>query len=112
MTGEVANMKQYGTTTIIAVKVNILKSPITSIYGCKTWTNNSRADNRIVLFEMRCYRRLMKIPRMHRLTNKAVKQKIRVLIRDYEAALRGRILRFNHTLCGLVGGAKGRRRSK
>ena len=110
MTGELANMKKYGTTTIIVlpVKVSMLKSLITSIYSCETWTNNSRVDNRIVLFEMRCYRRLMKIPWRHRLTNKAVTQKIIVLIRDYEAALRGRIIRFTHTSCGLVGGAKGR----
>ena len=43
-----------------------------SIYGCETWTIGKEDVNRIEAFEMWCYRRIMRISWMDRVTNEAV----------------------------------------
>ena len=67
----------------------ILNSLTTQIdlNGCETWTYNANIENRMVAFEMRCYRRLIGITWRQRITNEAVKQKIRDIIRGNELLL-------------------------
>ena len=42
------------------------------MYGCETWTIGEEKRKRLEAFEMHCYRRMMKIKWMDRITNEEV----------------------------------------
>ena len=44
--------------------------------GCETWTNGEAERKRLVAFEMWCYRRMMNIKWMDRITNEEVLERI------------------------------------
>jgi hypothetical protein len=46
------------------------------LYGSETWTLGEAEKKRIVAFEMWCYRRMLKIPWVDRVTNEEVLRKI------------------------------------
>lgn len=39
------------------------------LYGCETWTITTEEKRRLEAFEMRCYRRMLRISWMDRVTN-------------------------------------------
>ena len=62
----------------LGLKVRFLRAtafPI-AIYGCESWANASGDKKRVDGFEMWCYRRLLRVSRMERKTNKWMREKI------------------------------------
>jgi len=60
------------------MKKKFLKSYIWSVtlFGSETWTTTSMEKNRLEAFEMWCFRKMLKIPRIERITNKGILDKI------------------------------------
>ena len=44
----------------------------TALYGCEAWTINNTDAKRITSFEMKCYRKILRISWMEKVTNKEV----------------------------------------
>ena len=59
-------------------KIRILKSTVlpTATYKCEAWTNNITDSIQITTFEMKCCRKILRIPWTKRVTNKEVLTKI------------------------------------
>ena len=59
-------------------KVKLMQSLVISIflYACESWTLTAELENRTQAFEMRCYRRLLKISYKDHVTNEEVCRKI------------------------------------
>ena len=59
-------------------KVRILNSVIfpTATYGCEAWTINKEGAKKITAFEMKCYRRIMRISWREKTTNEDVLRRI------------------------------------
>ena len=55
-------------------KLRVLETVVfpTALYGCEAWTINNTDAKRITSFEMKCYRKILKISWMEKVTNKEV----------------------------------------
>uniref|UniRef100_A0A2S2PJ80 Endonuclease-reverse transcriptase n=1 Tax=Schizaphis graminum TaxID=13262 RepID=A0A2S2PJ80_SCHGA len=62
----------------LKIKKNLLKTYVWSIalYGCEIWTITTENRRRLESFEMWCYRRMLRINWMDRITNKEVLDRI------------------------------------
>ena len=72
-------------------KVHIVKAMVFPVvlYGCKSWTINKTEYQRIDLFELWCWRRLLRIPWTARLSNESVLKEI-----STEYSLQGLMLKL------------------
>ena len=59
--------------------ISVLKSTVflTATYGCEAWTINEIDDKLITAFEMKWYRKILRIPWTDRVTNEKVLEKVR-----------------------------------
>ena len=59
-----------------ATKLSILKTCVfsTMLYGCETWTYKNADKDKILAFEMYCYRRVLRIRWMQKAKNEEVKR--------------------------------------
>ena len=46
------------------------------VNGCESWTLNAQSEKRINAFEMKCYRKILRIPYIAHRTNENVKDEI------------------------------------
>ena len=55
----------------VDTKIRILKSTVfpTTTYGCEAWTTNETHGKLITAFEMKCYRKILRIPWTDRVKN-------------------------------------------
>ena len=55
-------------------KLRVLETVVfpTALYGCEAWTTNNTDAKRITFFEMKCYRKILRISWMEKVTNKEV----------------------------------------
>ena len=55
-------------------KLRVLETVVfpTALYGCEAWTINNTDAKRMTSFEMKCYREILKISWMEKVTNKEV----------------------------------------
>ena len=55
-------------------KLRVLKTVVfpTALYGCEGWTLSNTDAKRINAFEMKCYRKILRIPWIEKVTNKEV----------------------------------------
>ena len=55
-------------------KLRVLETVVlpTALYRCETWTINNTDAKRITSFEMKCYRKILRISWMEKVTNKEV----------------------------------------
>lgn len=58
----------------IDTKMRILRSTIfpTATYGCEAWTINSTDSKKITAFEMKCYRKILRISWIEKISNEEV----------------------------------------
>ena len=112
----------------IQVKVKLYKSLVVSIllYGCETWTLMADTERRIQAFEMKCFRKLLRISYREHRTNVSVLNEIEDLVGAQEPLLgtikRRKLAWFGHVtrhdgLCktvlqGTVEGARGKGRPR
>ena len=61
-------------------KIRVLKSTVfpTATYGCEAWTINKTDVKLITAFEMKCYRKILRIPWTDRVTNEKVLGKVKM----------------------------------
>ena len=64
----------------VELKLKVIRTCIfpTAIYGCEAWTINKMEEKMINAFEMKCYRKILRIPWTAKETNSSVLQRIGV----------------------------------
>ena len=93
------------------------------LYGCESWTMRKAERSRIDIFELWCWRRLLRIPWIARRTNKSVIEEIKAtnpleaLIKKQQLSYFGHIMRRENSLeksvmLGMGGGARKRGRPR
>ena len=90
----------------INLKKKMLDCYVKSVmsYGCESWTYSKTIQNRIDAFQLWCYRRMLKIRYTDHVTNRRVKEIIRVE-RNWSEDLARRKLRYaGHIMRGSSGG--------
>ena len=62
----------------LATKVHIVKPMVFPVvtYGCESWTIKKAEHQRIDVFKLRCWRRLLKVPWMARRSNQSISREI------------------------------------
>ena len=75
----------------LPTNVNLVKAMVFSVvmYGCESWTVKKAECRRIDAFELRCWRRLMRVPRTARRSNKSILKEI-----SPEYSLKGQTLKL------------------
>ena len=70
-------------------KVKRMRSLVVSIflYACESWTLTAELEKRTQAFEMRCYRRVLKISYKDHVTNEEVRRNIQAAIGEYDELL-------------------------
>ena len=95
------------------------------LYGCEAWTPSIEMEKRIQAFELRCLRRIIKIPYTEHRTNVSIREEITTIIGPREPLLitvkKRKMLFYGHTnragnlattiLQGSVDGKRGRPRT-
>ena len=107
------------------LKWRMLKACIfpVAIYGCKAWTISKTDEKKITSFEMKCYRKILRISWTERKTNASVLEQLGVkepqhlnLIKKQKLSYFGHIKRHNTLeklfLEGTCKGRRGRGRSR
>ena len=104
----------------LPTKVCLVKTMVFPVvmYGCESWTVKKAECRRIDAFELRCWRRLLKVPWTARRSNQSILKQI-----GTEISLEGMILKLNLQYFGhlmrnvdslektlMLGGIGGRRR--
>ena len=62
----------------LKTKIRFMKAIVlaTMTYGCESWTLNAQSEKRINAFEMKCYRKILRIPYTAHRTNENVKDEV------------------------------------
>ena len=62
------------------MKIRVLKSTVfpTATYGCEAWTINKTDGKLITAFEIKCYRKILRIPWTDRVRNEKVLEKVKM----------------------------------
>ena len=88
----------------LATKVCLVKAMVFPVvmYGCESWTIRKAEHQRIDAFELRCWRRLLRVPWTSRRSNQSILKEI-----SPENSLKGLILKLEHQYFGqLMRGAE------
>ena len=61
-------------------KLRVLETVVfpTALYGCEAWTINNTDAKRITSFEMKCYRKILRISWMEKVNNKEVLSRLEI----------------------------------
>ena len=106
----------------IRTKMKILKTCIfpVAIYGCEAWTITKNDEKKIDAFEMKCYRKILRIPWTAKETNESIRAELNIkelhlmkTIRRLKLKYFGHIKRHDDTLEklmmeGMMEGKRGR----
>ena len=79
--------------TTLLTKVRLVKAVVFPVvmYGCESWTKKKAECQRIDVFELWCWRRLLKFPWTARISNKSILDEI-----NPEYSLEGLMLKFQY----------------
>ena len=75
-------------TKVFLVKVTVF---LVVTYGCESWTIKKADNRRIDAFELRCWRRLLRVPRTARRSNQSILKEI-----SPEYSLEGLMLKLQY----------------
>ena len=64
----------------VDTKIKVLKNTVfpTATYGCEAWTINKTDGKLVTAFEMKCYRKILRIPWTDRVTNEKELEKVKM----------------------------------
>ena len=70
----------------LSSKLRLMRALVISIflYACESWTLTAELERRIGAMEMRCYRKLLGITYLNRVTNDNVRRMIKEAVRPYD----------------------------
>ena len=79
-------------------KLNVLKTCVfsTMLYGCETWTYRKADKDRILAFEMYCYRRMLGIRWMQKISNEEVRRRLDVKENLMQVIMKRKLGLFGH----------------
>ena len=62
----------------LSTKVHLVKAIVFTVvmYGCESWTIKKAEHRRIDAFELRCWRKLLRVPRTARRSNQSIRKEI------------------------------------
>jgi hypothetical protein len=82
----------------LATKVQLLNACVFSVllYACETWTIKRRDKDAIKAFELRCYRRILKIHWTQKITNSEVKSRLGVEVDIFQRLMLRKLNFFGH----------------
>ena len=82
----------------LPTKVHIVKAMIFPVvmYGCQSWTIKKAECQRIEAFELRCWRRLLRVPRTSKKSNQSILKEINPEYSLEELMLRLKLQYFDH----------------
>ena len=112
-----------------STKVHLLRSVVfsTFLYGCESWTISASSEKKIEAFEMKCYRRLLRVPYTAHRTNDSIRCEITTaigahkhllqIVRERKLSWYGHVTRSTSSLAqtilqGSVEGKRGRGRPR
>ena len=83
-----------------AIKLKILKTTVwpVAVYDCESWTLTAADINRLQVFEMSCYRRMLKISWTEHRTNESVLKEIGTERKILETMKRRKLQYFGHVV--------------
>ena len=81
-----------------STKLNILNSCVFSIalYSCETWTLKKDDCNKILAFEMYCYRRILRISWIQKVTNVEVRRRLEIREDLLQKVMKRKLGLFGH----------------
>ena len=84
----------------LTTKVRLVKAMVfpVAMYGCESWTVKKAECRRIVAFEMRCWRRLFRVPWTARRSSQSILKEISPGISLKEMMLRLKLQYFGHLM--------------
>ncbi len=98
--GVMANFNTIWKNTEISynTKLTILKTCVfsTMLYGCETWTYRKADANRILAFEMYCYRRILRLSWMKKVTNVEVRRRLMIDETLMHVIMKRKLALFGH----------------
>ena len=105
---------------ILLTKVRLVQAMVFPVvmYGCESWTVKKAERKRIDAFELRCWRRLLRVPRTARRSNQSILKEISPGISLEGMMLKLKLQYFGHVMQRvdsfektlMLGGIGGRRR--
>ena len=106
----------------LPTKVHLVKAMVFPVvmYGCESWTVKKAECRRIDAFELRCWRRLLRVPWTARRSNQSILKEIRAGCSLEGLMLKLKLQYFSHLMRRLdslektlmLGGIGGRRRGR
>lgn len=81
-----------------ATKLSIVKTCVfsTMLYGCETWTYKKADKDRILAFEMYCYRRVLRIRWIQKVSNDEVRRRLGVKENLMQVIMKRKLRLFGH----------------
>ena len=99
-TGALASLKHIWKPSKITVstKLRILSVCVFSVllYAAETWTLKERDKKKLLAFEMRCYRRLLKIKWQDKITNEQIRKTLNIQTTVIDLVRRQKLTLFGH----------------
>ena len=99
-TGIMAEFKNVWKSKSISVKtkLDIIRTCVLSVllYACETWTLRKRDKDRLLAFEMRCYRRILNIRWQQKITNEEIRGRIGNITNIVQLVIRRKLRFFGH----------------
>lgn len=82
----------------LETKLSILKTCVFSsmLYGCETWTITKHCGRRILTFERKCYRKVLRIGWMQKVTNEELYQRIQLKENLLQKVIQRKLRLFGH----------------
>ena len=82
----------------LEVKLNILKTCVfsTLLYAAETWTIKKEDKDRLLSFEMKCYRRILRIRWQQKITNVEVRRRMKVTTNVMQEVIKRKMTMFGH----------------
>ena len=84
----------------LPTKVHLVKAMIFPVvtYGCESWTIKKAEHRRIDVFELWCWRRLLRVPRMTRRSNQSILKEISPVYSLEGLVLKLKLQYFGHLM--------------
>ena len=82
----------------LEVKLNILRTCVfsTLLYAAETWTIKKEDKDRLLSFEMKCYRRILRIRWQQKITNIEVRRRMKVTTNVMQEVIKRKMTMFGH----------------